>query len=66
MTLLALDSHFDRYVLPLVPVLGVLAGRLRPVAPVTLLLFVVLLRVVRPRHRGAPEDGTHARRRLSA
>ena len=27
--------------LPLVPVLGVLAGRLRPVAPVTLLLLVV-------------------------
>lgn len=40
-TLLPLDSHFDRYVLPLVPVLGVLAGRLRPVAPVTLLLLVV-------------------------
>jgi hypothetical protein len=40
-TLLPLDSHFDRYVLPLVPVLGVLAGRLRAVAPVTLLLLVV-------------------------
>ena len=40
-TLLPLDSHFDRYVLPLVPVLGVLAGRLRTVAPVTLLLLVV-------------------------
>jgi 4-amino-4-deoxy-L-arabinose transferase-like glycosyltransferase len=40
-TLMPLDSHFDRYVLPLVPVLGVLAGRLRAVAPVTLLLLVV-------------------------
>jgi Glycosyltransferase family 87 len=40
-TLLPLDSHFDRYVLPLVPVLGVLAGRLRGIAPVTLLLLVV-------------------------
>jgi hypothetical protein len=40
-TLLPLESHFDRYVLPLVPVLGVLAGRLRAIAPVTLLLLVV-------------------------
>jgi 4-amino-4-deoxy-L-arabinose transferase-like glycosyltransferase len=40
-TLLPLDSHFDRYVLPLVPVLGVLAGRFRAIAPVTLLLLVV-------------------------
>ena len=39
--LLPLDSHFDRYVLPLVPVLGVLAGRFRSFAPVTLLLLVV-------------------------
>lgn len=43
LNLLTLDAHFDRYVLPLVPVLGVLAGRLRPVAPVTLLLLVVPL-----------------------
>jgi hypothetical protein len=40
-TLWPLDSHFERYVLPLVPVLGVLAGRLRAMAPVTLLLLVV-------------------------
>jgi hypothetical protein len=39
--LLPLESHFDRYVLPLVPVLGVLAGRFRSFAPVTLLLLVV-------------------------
>ncbi len=42
-TLLPLDAHFDRYLLPLVPVLGVLAGRLRSLAPVTLLLLVVPL-----------------------
>ena len=40
-SLLPLGSHFDRYVLPLVPVLGVLAGRFRALAPVTLLLLVV-------------------------
>ena len=39
--LLPLGSHFDRYVLPLVPVLGVLAGRFRQFAPVTLLLLIV-------------------------
>jgi 4-amino-4-deoxy-L-arabinose transferase-like glycosyltransferase len=39
--LLPLASHFDRYVLPLVPVLAVLAGRFRSFAPVTLLLLVV-------------------------
>jgi 4-amino-4-deoxy-L-arabinose transferase-like glycosyltransferase len=42
-TLLPLDAHFDRYVLPLVPVLGVLAGGLRALAPVTLVLLVVPL-----------------------
>jgi glycosyl transferase family 87 len=41
--LATLDAHFDRYVLPLVPALGALAGRLRPLAPVTLLLLVVPL-----------------------
>jgi 4-amino-4-deoxy-L-arabinose transferase-like glycosyltransferase len=41
LSLLPLDSHFDRYVLPIVPVLGVLAGRFRSFAPVTLLLLVV-------------------------
>jgi len=41
--LLTIRAHFDRYLLPLVPVLGVLAGRLRSLAPVTLLLLVVPL-----------------------
>jgi 4-amino-4-deoxy-L-arabinose transferase-like glycosyltransferase len=39
--LLASDAHFDRYTLPLVPALAALAGRLRSLAPVTLLLLVV-------------------------
>ena len=42
-TLLPLDAHFDRYVLPLVPALGALAGRVRSLAPVTLLLLVIPL-----------------------
>jgi 4-amino-4-deoxy-L-arabinose transferase-like glycosyltransferase len=41
--LLTLSAHFDRYVLPLVPALGALAGRMRALAPVTLLLLVVPL-----------------------
>jgi hypothetical protein len=41
--LLTLRAHFDRYVLPLVPVLGAFAGRVRVLAPVTLLLLVVPL-----------------------
>ncbi len=41
--LMTLGAHFDRYVLPLVPALGVLAGRVRALAPVTLLLLVVPL-----------------------
>jgi len=41
--LLTIRAHFDRYLLPLVPVLGVLAGRLRALAPVTLLLLVIPL-----------------------
>jgi 4-amino-4-deoxy-L-arabinose transferase-like glycosyltransferase len=41
--LLTIRAHFDRYVLPLVPPLGVLAGRLRVLAPVTLLLLIVPL-----------------------
>jgi 4-amino-4-deoxy-L-arabinose transferase-like glycosyltransferase len=40
-TLLPLDAHFGRYVLPLVPVLGALAGSLRPLVPVTLVLLLV-------------------------
>jgi len=39
--LMTLGAHFDRYLLPLVPALGALAGRLRSLAPVTLLLLVI-------------------------
>ena len=41
--LLTIRAHFDRYVLPLVPPLGALAGRFRSLAPVALLLLVVPL-----------------------
>jgi 4-amino-4-deoxy-L-arabinose transferase-like glycosyltransferase len=41
--LCTLSAHFDRYVLPLVAPLGALAGRLRSLAPVTVLLLVVPL-----------------------
>jgi Dolichyl-phosphate-mannose-protein mannosyltransferase len=41
--LMTLGAHFGRYVLPLVPPLGALAGRFRSLAPVTLLLLVVPL-----------------------
>jgi 4-amino-4-deoxy-L-arabinose transferase-like glycosyltransferase len=41
LTLVPLDAHFDRYVLPLIPPLGALAGRVRALAPVTLLLLVI-------------------------
>jgi hypothetical protein len=41
--LFTLRAHFDRYVLPLVPPLGALAGRFRVLTPVTLLLLVVPL-----------------------
>ena len=41
--LCTLGAHFDRYVLPLVPALAALGGRLRALAPVTLLLLVVPL-----------------------
>lgn len=41
--LLTVNAHFDRYVLPLVPVLGVLAGRLPRLAPLALLLLAVPL-----------------------
>src|SRR5438874_1357921 len=41
--LLTIRAHFDRYVLPLVPPLGALAGRVRYLVPVTLLLLVVPL-----------------------
>ena len=41
--LITLRAHFDRYVLPLIPPLGALAGRFRTLAPVALLLLVVPL-----------------------
>jgi Glycosyltransferase family 87 len=41
--LLTLKSHFDRFVLPLIPPLGVLAGRMRFLAPVTAVCLVVPL-----------------------
>jgi 4-amino-4-deoxy-L-arabinose transferase-like glycosyltransferase len=41
--LLTLDAHFDRYMLPLVPVLGALAGRVRLLAPLALVALVVPL-----------------------
>jgi hypothetical protein len=41
--LCTLGAHFDRYVLPLIPALGALAGRMRALVPVTLLLLVVPL-----------------------
>jgi 4-amino-4-deoxy-L-arabinose transferase-like glycosyltransferase len=41
--LTVVHAHFDRYVLPLVPALGVLAGRFRSLAPVTILMLVVPL-----------------------
>jgi 4-amino-4-deoxy-L-arabinose transferase-like glycosyltransferase len=41
--LLTLHAHFDRYVLPLVPALGALAGRFRALAPVTILMLVIPL-----------------------
>jgi 4-amino-4-deoxy-L-arabinose transferase-like glycosyltransferase len=43
LTLMPLDAHFDRYVLPLVPPLGALAGRFRALAPVSLLLLAIPL-----------------------
>ena len=41
--LCTLGAHFDRYLLPLLPPLGALVGRMRGLAPVTLLLLVVPL-----------------------
>jgi len=43
LTLMPLHAHFDRYVLPLVPPLGALAGRVRVLVPLTLALLVVPL-----------------------
>src|SRR6185436_12275843 len=41
--LLTIRAHFDRYVIPLVPALAVLAGRQRALAPLTLALLIVPL-----------------------
>ena len=41
--LMTIRAHFDRYVLPIVPALAVLAGRQRLLAPVTLGLLIVPL-----------------------
>jgi hypothetical protein len=41
--LVTLDAHFDRYVLPLIPVLATFAGRVRPLAALTLALLLVPL-----------------------
>lgn len=43
LTLMPQQAHFDRYVLPLVPVLAVLAGSFRLAVPVALALLVVPL-----------------------
>lgn len=43
LTLMPQRAHFDRYVLPLIPVLGVLAASVRFVAPLALTLLVVPL-----------------------
>ncbi len=43
LTLMPQQAHYDRYVLPLVPVLAVLAGSFRPAVPVALALLVVPL-----------------------
>jgi hypothetical protein len=42
-SLLPIEAHFDRYVLPLVAPLGVLAGRVRALAPAALILLAVPL-----------------------
>jgi 4-amino-4-deoxy-L-arabinose transferase-like glycosyltransferase len=41
--LMPLEAHFDRYVLPLIPVLGVFGGLIRPLRPLAALLLVVPL-----------------------
>jgi 4-amino-4-deoxy-L-arabinose transferase-like glycosyltransferase len=43
LSLMPLHAHFDRYVLPLIPALGALAGRFRALAPVTLVLLLIPL-----------------------
>lgn len=60
--LVSLGAHFDRYVLPIVPVLFVLAGRVRVLAPVTIALLLVPLAWSVADAR----DRTHADTRLRA
>ena len=43
LTLMPQQAHFDRYILPLVPVLAVLAGSIRAVVPVALVALVLPL-----------------------
>ena len=43
LTLMPQQAHFDRYILPLVPVLAVLAGSVRSVVPVALVALVLPL-----------------------
>jgi 4-amino-4-deoxy-L-arabinose transferase-like glycosyltransferase len=43
LTLMPQEAHFDRYVLPLVPVLAVLAGSIRSVVPLALIALLVPL-----------------------
>ena len=64
-SLLPLHSHFPRYVLPLVPALGALAGRFRALAPVTLLLLIVPLTwSIRDDARADAHGHAHRRRAL--
>ena len=42
-SLLSVQAHFDRYVLPLIPALAALAGRFKALAPVTILMLVIPL-----------------------
>jgi hypothetical protein len=61
--LMPLAAHFDRYVLPLVPVLGVLAGSARRLAPVAAALLLVPLVWSA---QDAARHGLHADARLAA
>ena len=47
LTLMPQQAHFDRYVLPLVPVLAVLAGSVRVAVPFALVALVAPARVER-------------------